>query len=221
MIKFEGVFLQYVPDFYSLYDFNCTINSNTLFVGDFFDGTNSIMRLLSKIDTHYQGNIILDDLNLKNIMDKDLNISYLPDNPVIFKNKSIFKNLYFPLNIRKVNKHTAKKIIESFIESFKSQIENCFTNYNTDNFSQTKVKHLNLSEQKIIALMRTAIRAPKYVLLQNFFQNLNTQYHELAVDIINIIKQNSTIIACEKTPNISTCFDEFYIITLSNGNIDE
>ena len=50
MIKFEGVYTQYVSEFYTLYDLNCEITNNTLFVGDFFDGTISIMRTLAKID---------------------------------------------------------------------------------------------------------------------------------------------------------------------------
>ena len=90
MIKFKHVFMQYISEFYSLYDFSCEINSHTLFVGDFFNGTNAIMRILSKIDKDYKGEIFVDDVNLKNIKDKDLNLVYLPENPILFKNKNIF-----------------------------------------------------------------------------------------------------------------------------------
>ena len=49
MIKFEHVFLQYVSEFFSLYDFSCEIDSNTLFVGDFFDGTTATPSTCSDI----------------------------------------------------------------------------------------------------------------------------------------------------------------------------
>ena len=101
MIKFESVYLNYVNEFYSLYDFSCEINSHTLFVGDFFSGTTAIMRTLSKIDKDYKGNIFIDNTNIKNIKDKDLNLVYLPEKPILFKNKSIFKNLYYRNMVKK------------------------------------------------------------------------------------------------------------------------
>ena len=112
MIKFEHVFLKYVNDFFSLYDFSCEITSHTLFVGDFFDGTNSIMRILSKIDKDYKGEVLVNNINLKSINDKDLNIAYLPESTALFSNKNIFENLFFPLKIRKIDKNSFSLIFE-------------------------------------------------------------------------------------------------------------
>ena len=78
MIKFDKVYLQYVKEFYSLYDFSCEISSHTLFVGDFFDGTTAIMRTLSRIDKDYNGNIFIDEINLRKINKKNLDLAYLP-----------------------------------------------------------------------------------------------------------------------------------------------
>ena len=122
MIKFENVFIRYIRDFYSLYDFSCEINSHTLFIGDFFSGANSIMRTLAKIDKDYKGEIFIDSINIKKIKDKDLDLVYLPKNPILFKNKSIFKNLYFPLKIRKINKKTAKNLINSIFIELKNRL---------------------------------------------------------------------------------------------------
>ena len=93
MIKFENVFIKYVQDFYSLYNFNCNICSNTLLIGDFYSGTSAIMRTISKIDNQYTGDIYIDNINIKNIKSKELDLSYLPHSPIIFKNKNIFKRL--------------------------------------------------------------------------------------------------------------------------------
>ena len=87
MIKFENVSIKYISDFYSLYNFNKTIVNNTLFVGDDFLGTTAILRLISKLDKPEKGNIFIDDVNIKNIKDKDLNICYLTEKPVLFENK--------------------------------------------------------------------------------------------------------------------------------------
>jgi len=211
MIEFRNVYLQYVKEFYSLFNFNCVIDTHTLFIGDFYTGTTSIMRTLSKLDKDYSGEIFIDNINLKNIKDKDLNIAYLPEIPVLL-NKNIFKNLYFPLKIRKIDKNAAKNLINSIFLELKNNNFKFLNNYlnnknkrenvknNTDLINyilKLKIKKLNLSEQKIIALMRAMLWQPKYILLENFFKNLDKKYLLLATFLINKAKQTSTIIASE------------------------
>lgn len=201
MIEFKNVFIKYTNDFYSLYNFSYEINSHTLFVGDFFNGTTAIMRTLSKTDRNFKGEIFVDNTNIKNIKDKDLDLVYLPENPVLFKNKSIEKNLAFPLKIRKINKEIIKNTINSLLFEYK-----------LDNFNK-KIKQLNLSEQKIISLLRALIRKPKYVLLENFFENFDQAHFDLAVKILSKLKETSTIIACEQTKDVEF-FKDFNIIEL-------
>ena len=216
MIKFKNVYLQYINEFYSLFDFNCEIKSNTLFVGDFFSGTSAIMRLLSKIDKNYKGDIFIDDINIKNIKDKEFDLAYLPEQTLLFKNKNILNNLYFPLKLRKINKNNAKNLIYSIFTELKNNnlyIFN-FNNYdNIDKILNLKIKKLNISEQKIIALIRAVIRKPKYILLENFFENLNKEHFIVANFLINKLKETSIVIACEKERMFQ--FENFEIIDLS------
>ena len=201
MIKFEKVFIKYTNAFMSLYNFNCEIKSHTLFVGDFFNGTTAIMRLLAKIDTHYEGNIIVDNINIKNIKDNELDLAYLPERPVLFHHKSIKYNLTYPLKIRKIK----KVIIESKFNALLSE-------FNLE-FLTKKIKRLSLSEQQIIILLRALMREPKYILLEHFFDDFDKNYLELAFKILNKIKEKSVIIACEKTNNIEF-FNNFKTISL-------
>ncbi|MBO5954810.1 MAG: ATP-binding cassette domain-containing protein [Clostridia bacterium] len=236
MIEFKSVFIQYVKEFYSLYDFSCVINSHTLFVGDFFDGTVALMRTLAKIDKHYAGDIFIDNVNLKNIKDKDLSVAYLPEKPFLFKNKNIFKNLYFPLKIRKINKNTAKNLIYSVFFELKKENFNFLDNYlnnknnnknfineeflklKIENILKLKVKKLNLSEQKIIALIRAVVRNPKYLLLEDFFEDFDNDYVPLAEYLINKLKRISTIISCEKDETKVELFKDFKNKKLSTEN---
>lgn len=215
MIKFENVYLQYIKEFHTLYNFSCEITSHTLFVGDFYDGTNSIMRLLAKVDSEYTGDIFIDDVDIKHIKNKDLPIAYLPENPVLFKNITIFKNLYFPFKLRKVPKDIATKQINEFLATVTKQ----YPDYNLAEKLNTQIKKLSLSEQKIISLIRSAIRMPKYILLQNFFDNLEEKHFEIAVSILNIIKKDSLVIACEKNKDFIRLFNNFEIVNLTNTNI--
>lgn len=204
MIEFKSVYIQYVRDFYSLYNFNRVIENHTLFVGDFFDGTIAFMRTLAKIDKNYTGEIFIDGINLKNIGNKDLDLTYLPENPVLFKNKSVKYNISFPLKIRKINKNIINNTINSL-----------FFEYKLDDFNK-KIKKLDLSEQKIIALLRALIRKPKYLLLENFFESFNKKYLESALEILTKLKETSTIIACEKDETNLELFKDFEIIKLNS-----
>lgn len=202
MIKFDKVSIQYVKEYFALYNFNCEIKNHTLFVGDDYVGSSAIMRLLAKIDKDYLGEIFFDETNIKTIKDKDLNIAYVPQIPYLFKHKSIEKNLAFPLNLRKNNKNDIKNTINS-----------AFLNYNLKNFNK-KITKLNLSEQKILTLIRASLWNPKYLLLENFFEDLDEKHFDLADKILKNIKQKSIIIATEKESKNLDVFKDFNIENL-------
>ena len=200
MIKFDNVSLKYINDFYCLYNFSVEINSNTLFVGDEFSGTHAILRLIAKVDKQYEGNIFYDDKNIKTIKDKDLSVAYVSKIPYLFENKNTYENLYYPLKIRKFSKKQAKNIINDAIS------------YYNLNFLK-KIKHADLSYKKIVSLVRAVIRKPKYILLEDFFEDLNENYFELANKILDTAKQSSIIIACEKDVENLKHFNDFKVIS--------
>ncbi len=217
MIEFRKVSIQYVKEFFCLYKFDCAIKSNTLFVGDFFTGATSVMRILSKLDTNFSGECLIDNVNIKKIKNKELPIAYLPENPILFENKNIFYNLYFPLKIRKINKNITKNMINSI----KNELFLYFSNnrihssaFSTLRFDTIKIKKLNLFEKKIIALIRAVLREPKIILLENFFENLDEKHLELALDILKKLKPETLIIATEKTTPKIEFFSNFDVVNL-------
>ena len=155
MIKFDAVTIQYVKEYFALYNFSTEINSHTLFIGDDYVGSSGILRLLAKIDNDFAGNILVDEKNIKTIKDKDLNIAYVPQIPYLFKHKSIQKNLEYPLIIRKFDKNHIKNAVNLVFED-----------YNLKNFNQ-KINKMTLSEKKILTLIRASLWQPKYLLLEN------------------------------------------------------
>ena len=90
MIELKNVSIKYVNDYFSLLNFNSKINNHTIFVGDHYVGSLAIMRILAKIDKHYTGEVFVDNVNLKQIKDKELNIAYVPQITCLFKNKNLF-----------------------------------------------------------------------------------------------------------------------------------
>lgn len=199
MIEFHNVSLDYSSHFHTLYNCNLKINCNSLLLENETFSHLAIMRIISKIDKNYLGEILIDDKNLKQIKDKDLPIAYLPENPVLFENKTIKNNLEYVLKIRKINKNEYKNIINSIINKY---------NFNKNK----KIKKLTLSEKKLICLMRVIIRKPKYLLLENFFNNFDETYYNIAYELIKNIQEFSIIIACEnKNLNIYNNFKKIKI----------
>lgn len=190
MIEFNAVKIKYVPDITTLLNFNLKINGNTLIIGDEFLGTSSILRLLAKIDKNYEGDIFIEGVNLKDIKDRDLSIAYIPKEPYLFNHKSIEKNLGYPLKIRKIDKATAKEKVNFAL----NLINNLTQKYNLPTFSN-KINKMNISEKKIITLLRASLRTPKYILIDDFFINLNEKYQPLVAELIKQLEKTSTIIA--------------------------
>jgi len=202
MIKFDKVTIQYIKEYFALYNFSTEIKNHTLFVGDDYVGSSAIMRLLAKIDTHYLGEIFVDEVDIKIIKDKDLNVAYVPQIPYLFKHKSIEKNLAYPLKLRKFDKNYIKSTINS-----------AFLDCNLKNFNK-KITKLSLSDQKILTLIRASLWQPKYLLLENFFENLDEKHYNLAFKILEGIKQKSIIIATEKKNKNLDVFKDFKVIEL-------
>ena len=197
----KGVSIKYIPDFFTIYNLDCCITGNTLFLGDEFVGSVSLMRLLSKIDKPTSGQVLVDDKNLQEIKDKDLPFCYIPIEPYLL-NKSVEENLMLPLKIRKINKTEAKNRVNSLINK-----------YNLQNFPQ-KIKEMSSSEKKIVCLVRALVRNAKYVLLEHFFDNLDAKHLPLASQILRELEKTSTIIACEKL--LHKHFENYKQIELHN-----
>ena len=89
--------------------------------------------------------------------------------------------------------------------------------FNLQHLIKTKIKKLNPSEQKIIALLRSIIREPQYLLIEDLFKSLDENYYSLANKIISFAAKKSIIIACEEE-NILDCYKNFEILKLKKGD---
>lgn len=226
MIKLENVFLKNTKDFYTIYDLSLTLDKSTLFIGDEVVGSTALMRILSKIEKEYTGTITFDDVDIKNIKDKDLPIIYIPKENYLFNN-NVYKNLLFPLKIRKINKKIAENTInntiieynlENFINYLFNKQINKLKNKNKlikknyaiiDKLKLIKIKNLTSAEKKIITLIRALTRDTKYILLEHLFDSLSEDTKNLAITIIEKLKNKTIIIACEETDKKISCYQDF------------
>ena len=180
--------------------------------------------------------VFIDDANLKQIKDKDLDLAYIPEKPYFFKNKSVLENLIYPLKIRKIDNKNAKNSvilllrrydIKNFLKKlqnlnliFDEKYEKKFDkDFNFDEkFLNVKMKYYSFSMQKILSLLRAIVRKPKYILLENYFENLDTNFCDFAKKILNDISKSSIIIATESKNNLKY-FKDYSQIKFNAGSI--
>ena len=207
MIKFENVYIKYINSFYSLFNFNYSFNSHTLILGDAVNGSKAIMRILSKIDKHYTGEVYIENINIKEVKDCNLSVAYVPEFCELFKFKTVEQNLMYPLKIRKILKKDAKNIVLEHLKLF-----------NLQNLLKVKVCKLNNNQQKIVTLLRAVIRKPNYILIENLFKNLSEVNINLATKILTFSMQNSTIIACEENITNLKFYKDFSLLELEKSD---
>lgn len=205
MIEIKNLTVQYINDFYSLYNINLNISKNTILLGDQLSGGFALLRAIAKLDNHYTGEILINGKNIKQQNIKNLNIAYLPNDPVLFKFKTVKQNIIYPLVLRKIDKKTCTEKVENLVEKFGIEFDN------------KRAKNLNKSEAKIVAILRAFIREPDIVLVEHFYDNLDPNYQDLANKIFEHFSSKTLIIACEE--NLPKCFADFEKHTLLNGSL--
>lgn len=205
MIEIKNLTVQYINDFYSLYNVNLNISKNTILLGDQLSGGFALMRAIAKLDNHYTGEILINGKNIKQQNIKNLNIAYLPNEPVLFKFKTVEQNIIYPLVLRKIDKKTCIEKVENLVEKFGIEFDN------------KRAKNLNKSEAKIVAVLRAFIRGPDIVLVEHFYDDLDQNYQDLANKIFEHFSSKTLIIACEE--NLPKCFADFEKHTLLNGSL--
>ena len=146
----------------------------------------------------------------------------------ILRAKTAIKPYFFKIFeiFNKTNTETIQKEKMNINEKFNMQNNNFESNeynksYNDSKefefFLTTKVKKLDLSTKKIITLLRAKIREPKYILIENFFENLDENFLHLANEIISDLKTTSTIIATQNDEKIIPAYNNFEQIFFDAG----
>ncbi len=69
-------------------------------------GKTTLLKLIAGLDEEFQGEIILNSNNIRNINVKNRSISMVFQEPLLFPNMDVRDNVAFGLKMRKVSKHS-------------------------------------------------------------------------------------------------------------------
>ena len=124
------------------------------------------------------GKIILADKDISNTpmhQRSNLGIKYLPQEPSIFQNLSVYENLYGLAEITLDNKKDIRNFIDSSMEEF-----------NLSDISNLKGRQLSGGQRRKVEIARTLAAEPKIILLDEPFAGIDPIAIE---DIKNVLKK--------------------------------
>lgn len=172
-------------------------------------GKTSLLRVICNLESQYLGFVKIDGGDIKEINPKDRKISYLPSEPVLLENKTVKDNLKFLFEVENIEPYSDEKLQEIFDKfSFKKSL-------------YEKVKKLNLSEKRLLAIIRSYIKNSNILLIDEQAEGLSEENIKLIKNAISMLvdcKNNAKIavLACNSANNINFGSAYYY---LSYGKI--
>ena len=173
-------------------------------------GKTTLFNIIAGFLSPDNGEILLDDNNLNNkrlSLRTKLGISYLPQEASIFRDLSVFDNIFSIAELFH-NKNKSIKITENLIKQF-----------SLNNFQKTKGKLLSGGERRRTEIARALASTPKFLLLDEPFAGIDPiAIEEVKSTILLLKKMNIGIIITDHNVKEALSIVEYgYIIY--NGEI--
>ncbi|XP_072009919.1 ATP-binding cassette sub-family B member 5-like isoform X2 [Engystomops pustulosus] len=206
------------PDVSVLQNLSITISSGqtVAFVGSSGCGKSTSVQLLQRFYDPYQGAVLFDDTDIKNLNVQWLRsqIGIVSQEPVLF-DCSIAENIAYGDNSRKVSMEEIQRAakaanIHSFIEELPEK-------YNTS--VGGKGTQLSGGQKQRIAIARALIRSPKVLLLDEATSALDNESEKVVQQALDEARKGRTCIMIAH--RLSTVQNADLIVVMKNGRVIE
>ena len=166
----------------ALNNINIEFNSNKIngLLGPNGSGKTTLFNIIAGFLSPDFGEVILDDfvLNDKSLSSRTkLGISYLPQEASIFRDLSVYDNIFSIAELFH-NKNNSIKITENLIKQF-----------SLSNFQNTKGKLLSGGERRRTEIARALASSPKFILLDEPFAGIDPIAIEEVKSTISLLKE--------------------------------
>ena len=187
-------------------NFNCHIKDGfmTAIIGKSGSGKSTLLNMIGLLDLDYQGDILYDNINIKNLKENKQtefirkNINYLFQNYALIDNETVEQNLLLALAYEKISK---KEKLD--------KINQVLAKVGLDNFNDKKIFTLSGGEQQRIALARTIIKTGNIILADEPTGNLDEENKNQVLKILKELKDlGKTIIIVTHDLSIAHECDE-------------
>lgn len=201
-LKFKNVTFKY-DDEYILEDFSFEISKPGLYgiVGENGSGKTTIFNLISKLYTDYEGEILINDIEISDIKDEDLRneVLFIESKPFILR-ENLTSNITL-LEKNKVDELYFEKIIR-FLELEKIKT------HKTKNLEDT----LSKGEQQKIHLARMMIGRHSLILLDEVLSGLDQEMKKKAISKIKEKSGENIVVIITHEQEIQMVCDDIFLM---------
>ncbi len=164
-------------------------------------GKTSLIRIINQITAPDEGQIVFNGevLNKEHIK----NIGYLPEERGLYKKMNVFDQLIYFARLRGLDKHEAKKTIDTWLEKFEA----------TD-WKKKKIEELSKGMQQKIQFIVTVLHKPDFIILDEPFTGFDPKNTQLIKDeIVNLKNNGATImLSTHRMESVEAICDEVVLI---------
>ena len=214
VIRFDNVTFNYPNEESTLKDFSVTFDTNKKIavVGKSGQGKSTLFNLITRIFDCSQGNIYLDDINIKDLSEECLrkNISVIRQEPFLF-NRTIMENFKVVkpnIKLKEVKKYCKMAYLDEYIETLPDKYD-------------TKLGGggVNLSggQKQRLSIARALAKESKVILFDEATSALDNESQSYIKRVIDDLVKNHTVIIIAH--RLSTIVDADIIYVVDKGKI--
>ncbi len=213
-IEFKNVTFSYKEKDLILNNFSIKLepNKKIAIVGKSGQGKTTIFNLITRIFDTNQGNIYINDINIKEIEEESLreNISIIRQNPFIF-NKTIKENFLLlnkNISIEEIKKCSKRTYIDEYIESLPDKYDTLIGEGGVN---------LSGGQKQRLAIARTLAKKSKIILFDEATSALDNESQSfIKKSIDDLVKDHTIVIIAHR---LSTIIDADIIYVIDNGKV--
>ncbi len=172
-------------------------------------GKTTILKIIAGINTHYQGSVYFDDINVNNIKPGKRKVGWIPQQQLLFPGLSVKQNILYGLVARGVAKEIQNKRLTYIVKLV-----------GLEGIINRSTERLSGGEKQRTSIARALITEPEILLLDEPFSSLDAPERDrLTLSLREIqIQTGVTAIHVTHSPREAELIaDKVYI--LSNGKI--
>ena len=160
-------------------------NKFNILLGESGCGKTTLLNIISGIEMQYDGQVLYDGVDACEISIRRRNMSYMPQNYMIYDKMSVFENIAFPL-----------KMLSYEPEEILIRVRGIANRLGIAHCLSRKPKDLSIGQQQRLMLAKTLVKDPSLILLDESLTSLDPLLKEELYQFIKESKEelNATII---------------------------